>query len=247
MDLPDAIEVIRPSVEQIKYGNTSGSGVVIARDHVATAYHVVEAAVNRAVPGAELTVLAAIANKVGPGPGYMLSNFFGGRARVIAADPVADVAVLEVARGALENVPFVFAGPDGNGPVSPPAKPAAIEKTILREGEAIATSGYPLSSPALVTTPGTIAALLYNVPAGANLPELKYHAALTVNPGNSGGPVYRVADGTLVGICIAFSNSMAFHNNQPYAPGGSPVVVNSGLGIVTPIEKVVALVPQLGL
>lgn len=111
------------------------------------------------------------------------------------------------------------------------------------EGETVAVSGYPLSSPVLVTTSGAIASsweiaekdLPRQVP-GWFISHLSdsYLADLHVAHGNSGGPVYSVADGSVIGVCVA----MLPDELEPKA------AYNSGLSIMVPAKYVVALLTK---
>src|SRR5438132_584434 len=66
-------------------------------------------------------------------------------------------------------------------------KKCELELEIPADGEPIAISGYPLAEPTLVTTSGHIACswTIHNH-------QDHYLADVTANPGNSGGPVYRL-------------------------------------------------------
>lgn len=114
-----------------------------------------------------------------------------------------------------------------------------------REGVGIAVSGYPLSTPTLITTSGAIASSWSvdsvevqppGAPEGFTIPDLKdsYIADVAVNPGNSGGPVCLAASGEVIGVCVAFRVAEAGDESMPLR-------YNSGLSVVVPIKYGVEL------
>ena len=169
--------------------------------------------------------------------------------QVVARDPRHDAAVLQ-----LEPNPFTQDRPRGRvdmegggftvsamvGHVTPAANPP-------RDGERIAVSGYPMSSPTLLTTSGNIATAtatdlqeVRDPATGWTLPDLSdvYIADVAVNPGNSGGPVYFVETGEVLGVCVAFRVAHA------EADPGQVFAYNSGLAVVVPIGHALALLPH---
>ena len=109
-------------------------------------------------------------------------------------------------------------------------------------------SGYPLSYPTLITTAGIIASawdsnsmdvVPEGAPPGFTIPDMpdSYLADVAVNPGNSGGPVYLQDDGSVIGVCVAFTIAEAGN-------GGVPLRYNSGLSIVVPIRYAVDLLSR---
>jgi len=114
---------------------------------------------------------------------------------VVTRDPLNDLALLRLSRPldelkvrneiygeTLEAVPTVV----------------TLESDAPLDGEMVAISGYPLREPSLVTTAGYIASN-WTLDAG----QVRYLADVTANPGNSGGPVYRLKDTKVVGVCVA--------------------------------------------
>jgi S1-C subfamily serine protease len=65
----------------------------------------------------------------------------------------------------------------------------------------------------------------YTIPNTANT----YLANVTVNPGNSGGPVYRISDGGVIGVCVAFRIGRDSNGTDMFFN-------NSGLSLVVPIK-----------
>jgi serine protease Do len=112
------------------------------------------------------------------------------QAAVAAADPLNDVAVLTV-----------------RGGLPPPMQLGSFSQA--REGDEVAVTGFPESfsmqavgfSPTPSTSRGSISSKRYRMVDGARVAILQTDAA--VNPGNSGGPLYSLRDGTVVGIAAA--------------------------------------------
>jgi S1-C subfamily serine protease len=83
--------------------------------------------------------------------------------------------------------------------------PISVEPVTFAErrpsaGDAIATSGFPLEEPSLVTTAGVLAS---DMTHDADQPgRERLLGDLNVNRGNSGGPVYTVKDAKVIGVCI---------------------------------------------
>jgi S1-C subfamily serine protease len=128
----------------------------------------------------------------------------------------------------------------------------------------VAVSGYPLGENVLITTSGAIASSwayeseqvpLPGVP-GITIPMgIKdiFFVDMHVNHGNSGGPIYSVDTGEVIGVADAY----ALEDNvmlQPL-PGGKPesaidpnshraLMTNAGLGIVVPSRYVVQLLKK---
>jgi S1-C subfamily serine protease len=117
---------------------------------------------------------------------------------------------------------------------------AALATSAVEDGERIAVSGYPLSETVLITTSGGVAsafgtdikqANMPGGPAGFTMPDIAdiYLADVAVNPGNSGGPFYRVSDGQVIGVCVSFRVGQG-------AVGTNNFLYNSGLSVIVPIK-----------
>jgi S1-C subfamily serine protease len=253
MELPDAIDQIRPAVVQIRVQPAQpdsaigecviGTGFWVSdAGLLLTARHVIEAGneVISHMPGSRLALGLAIPNLTGP-PITIRASFEITDAEVVEEDPRHDLALLRA-----PNNPFQSgrpsgvhkAGPDSWGVNAMYGLPG-LDTSPLHDGERIAVSGYPLAEPALITTSGGIASAFGtqtqhvqspSAPAGFTVPDVadSYIADVAVNPGNSGGPVYRVADGRVIGVCVAFRIASG---NAP-----SPFFYNSGLSVVVPIK-----------
>jgi S1-C subfamily serine protease len=90
-----------------------------------------------------------------------------------------------------------------------------------RDGDGVFTCGFPMNAVALTTTSGAVATTwavetLYNA-RHHGLPDATevYHLDLAVNGGNSGGPVFALNNGHLIG--------MVLENHS--ASGGRAIVV----------------------
>jgi S1-C subfamily serine protease len=262
MELPDAIDQVRPSIVQIRVdplhpspsqeGRVIGTGFWVHPDGlILTARHVTRDAqkVMAAVPDGQLRLGMAIPNLTGPLT--IRSSFEITDAELVEEDSRHDVALLRA-----PNNPFtsgrqsgVHRLGDGVG-INALWGLASLSNVAVRDGEPIAVSGYPMAEPALVTTSGGIASAfgtdiqeiqLAQGPPGFTVPDTadSYLANVAVNPGNSGGPVYRVTDGSVIGVCVAFRVASGQLESQP-----SPFFYNSGLSIVVPIKYGQALIAR---
>lgn len=132
--------------------------------------------------------------------------------------------------------------PDGGGPTEElddgRTGPFKITTDRLAEGTEVATSGFPLSAPALVTTAGILASKFAPLDQANPGGGMRHLCDLTATGGNSGGPVYRVSDGALVGVLVAGQLS-------PLAAGDGAQSV--GLTLVTPSQNVVELLVRNGI
>lgn len=268
MILQDAIEVIRPSVVQfsvrVKGNNKSqqfGSGFIInIQGHIATCAHVVQQAELLINAGHDVSIGLAYPNientTVGGGGSLTMKNCFHHvGATLLKADQANDVALLKMNPNPFETsfVPIIQT-PDGDGPV-PLYKECSTSTSRPRDGDSVAVSGYPLNSPTLITTAGNLASGWATTDRqvtdnGKNtvVQSDVYLADISVNPGNSGGPVCRIEDGNVIGVCTAYQNAPLMFMDQT---GGQakvedrPVGINSGLCVVTPINCVLDLVESI--
>ena len=248
-----AIDIIRPSVVQISIGGSNhmrptpiGTGFIVSSTgYVLTARHVIH-------DGSALIVARQIQNGrflVGlaqPSTENMRGNFTLVEGKVIEEDPRHDLALLRMQPNPFEG--NVSSGVAVNGDRVPLLLGvAARSPSRPRDGSSIAVSGYPLSETVLITTSGALASAWAfdmqqvsppGAPAGFTMPDIKdcYLADISVNPGNSGGPVYRIPDGSVIGVCVAFRNTFVTAGQQPVVVNGEPLAYNSGLSIVVPIS-----------
>jgi S1-C subfamily serine protease len=252
MDLADAIEYVRPSIVQIAvlpgataHGtpNVLGTGFWVSENGlVMTAGHVIEDAqrLMASLPGSRLMIGQSIPSITDPEFTIRGSfNYLG--SKVVEEDPRHDIALIQVVQNpfAAEQRPFIMAvAPDTD--VYPLLGLATLSTSEVRDGEQIGVSGYPLAEPALVTTSGVIASALggnvlqaqaLGAPPGYTIPNIadSYLADVTVTPGNSGGPVYRISDGGVIGVGVAFRIGRD-------SDGTDMFFYNSGLSVVVPIK-----------
>lgn len=177
---------------------------------------------------------------VPPDPAYR-GYFSGFKFEEIDEDPIHDLALLKLNANPFTNNAVLKTR---NGDVKKIVQVKAARFSLGRpdEGEPIAVSGYPLRSSVMVTTSGAIASswevdqkdLPLGAP-GAFLSHLSdsYLADIHVNHGNSGGPVFSVADGSVIGVCVSI---------VPDSMGGSPY--NSGLSSMIPAKYVIGLLKK---
>ncbi|RLT32819.1 MAG: PDZ domain-containing protein [Chloroflexi bacterium] len=166
-DIPAMIERVRDAVVTVEnYSNASelfmptstGSGAIISPDgYIVTNNHVIEGADTLRVLFADGT---------------------GHDATLIGADPLNDIAVLQVT----DPIPTVMVL--GNS-------------DALRQGEPVIAIGSPLGSYRNTVTVGVVSALNRNV--GNDAPEGLIQTDAAINNGNSGGPLLN-ARGEIIGI-----------------------------------------------
>jgi len=210
VDLPRAIEHIRPSVYQVRINladsplNTAvlGTAFLVSMDGwLVTAKHVTDGAAEFAnvAPGS-LHASFAVGNVDSPTM-QIRASFVSVPVTVVATSDENDLALLRTPQPIGEGV-FMKLGNEGVG-IEPGSAVLSIERP--KEGESIAISGYPLNEAAMVTTAGSVASswALDAPPAIGKKMFDRYLGDLTANPGNSGGPVYRLSDGRVIGVCTA--------------------------------------------
>jgi S1-C subfamily serine protease len=244
VDLKDAIEAVRPAVVQIRDGNQHvlGTGFFIDEaGHVATARHVVEN---------QPSVLIGLAH---PNTENMRANFSLTGATVIAEDKRHDLAILQMHanpfKGEITSGIVI-----GNQQIHLLYGTATLDATRPQDGEGIAISGYPLANPALVTTSGAIGSAwnydsedvhVPGAPPGFTMPDIAdtYLADVQANPGNSGGPTYRLADAAIIGVCIEMRVSPTFDVTGT----ASGFAANAGLTVVRPVRYLADLIVNAGI
>jgi S1-C subfamily serine protease len=253
MDLADVIEYIRPSIVQIAvlpsaaaHGaqfNVLGTGFWVSENGlVITARHVIEDArrLMASFPGSRLMIGQSIPSVTDP-EFTIRGSFNYLNSEVVEEDPRHDIALIQAIRNPFvtEQRPFIKTlTPDTD--VYPLLGLATLSTSEVRDGEQVGVSGYPLAEPVLVTTSGGIASALgtniqhaqaLGAPPGYTIPNIadSYLADVAVNPGNSGGPVYRVSDGGVIGVCVAFRIGHVSNGTKMF-------LCNSGLSVVVPIK-----------
>ena len=163
-NLPDLIDEVRASVVAVVVGQGEGSGVVWSSGgNIVTNNHVIQDADSVEV------VLAS---------GERLP------ATVVAADPLTDLAVLEVE------------GQD--------LTPATFSEQLPRVGSLVVAIGNPLGFESSVTL-GIVSGLNRAIPSGGANPALVdlVQTDAAISPGNSGGALIDV-NGEVVGVNVAY-------------------------------------------
>ena len=177
---------------------SQGSGFIFDNEgHIVTNNHVVEDAL-------EITVV--------------FYNGFWADATVVATDPQADLAVLEVTP------------PEGfDWRPLPLADPNSV-----RVGHMVIAIGNPFGLAGTMTR-GIVSAVGRGMPVGDALENVRYtlpdviQTDAAINPGNSGGPLLDLY-GRVVGVNFAIN---------------SPVRSNSGVGFAIPVSIVQRVIPEL--
>jgi S1-C subfamily serine protease len=244
MALKDAIATVRPSVVQVQTSAGRGTGFFVAESgHVATAHHVVSAA------GAD-PVLIGLAHE---NTENMRANFTIVDAEIVATDPGKDLAILRPTRN-----PFAGEIPAGfvvyDTPLALPYAVATLDPARPADGEAVAISGYPLSNAVLITTAGTLASawaletqdvIPEGAPAGFTTLDVleTYVADVQGNPGNSGGPAYRIDDGVVIGVCLQVQQAPTWNAQGEIGEFSA----NAGLTVLRPARDVLELMAAAGI
>lgn len=195
-DLPDVIEHVKPSVVVIGTHQVTrspqfvmrGTGFVVGDGReVVTNAHVIEQVTDAAAGETLMIVARSAGGTPQPRP-----------AKVLTVDKSHDLALLRIEGQALPALTLHDSDP-------------------VREGQAIAFTGFPIGgvlglSP--VTHRGIISSITPIVLPGANARQLNarvvqqirsgsfdiYQLDATAYPGNSGGPLYEVGHGEVIGI-----------------------------------------------
>lgn len=140
---------------------------------------------------------------------------------VVDRDEKHDVALLKMVRNPFRNMsdpPMVLTRTERvNSPV-----PGVVIFDVARpeEGERIAISGFPLLGLAMKTNSGTVASS-WETDKNQSGPQRglvdSYVTDVQVNPGDSGGPVYSVTTGAVIGLCHSFTTALVSVHDQ-YMP-----------------------------
>lgn len=171
--VPDVVRSVRPAVVQIivatPEGSGSGSGFIIDKEsHIITNNHVVEGATRVTV---------------------VLPDNRTARAEVIGADPLTDLAVIQI--------------PQRNLPIVPLGDSSKLEvgETVIAIGSALGRPGGPTVTTGVASALNRSQSEPGDDPSGADVVRL-YDLIQTdaaINPGNSGGPLLNLR-GEVVGI-----------------------------------------------
>lgn len=279
MNLSAAVQFIRPSVVQIVVELNSppapggfparpsrpvplGTGFLVNEDgYVATALHVVRAFENLQGQGQKrLLVGTALPNLENYKGLSIRGSFQLTECDIIDEDARHDLALLKLKQNPFKGELGTFANIRGEK-IGSEHKAATLSPGRPLDGEAIAVSGYPLSNTVLITTSGNLASAWgYDVadvhvpgrPEWFRFPDVadSYLADVQVNGGNSGGPVYSVENGKVIGVCVAFANAPVVYSDgdhEPASAGNRPLSYNSGLSVVVPIRYVIDMLKKKNL
>lgn len=195
-DLPEIIDRVKPSVVVVGTHQLTrsppfvmrGTGFAVGDGRlVATNHHVIQAAIDEA-GGERLVVVARVTG----------STMQQRAARIVAVDNVHDLALLRI-----------------DGPALPVL--SLDEADAVREGQSVAFTGFPIGavlglSP--VTHRGIISAITPIAVPAANARQINarvvqqirsgafdiYQLDATAYPGNSGGPLFELNHGQVIGL-----------------------------------------------
>jgi serine protease Do len=158
--------------------------------------------------------------------------------RLVAEDPINDVALLELEMppGAASVELSVRNEDTGEKYTSGRTGPVKFSALRPREGTEIVVSGFPLSAPSLVSTQGIVASTFAPLDPNDPASPIAYLCDVTAIGGNSGGPVYRVSDGAVIGLCRAVKVANV---------GSSKYTIP--LTVVTPVHHIIALMEGAGI
>ena len=260
MDLATAVKCVQPSIVQINFSahgragestaaqpthvnRSLGTGFVVsAEGYVVTASHVIQEGL-RALDRVESDIKTLSVGFAYPNTPTMRANFTLMPFDLVDTDSIHDIALLRL-RG--KEIPPMI----GN---RPPLKLQPVDLNCDRpdDGVAIGVSGYPVNQPVLVTNGGFMAtSWAFDIEGlrSRETPEFyrrletadSYLADINVNPGNSGGPVYLVGDGSVIGMCVGYLRtnvSDAQHTPICY-------YYNTGLAVMVPARYVCDLLER---
>ena len=269
-NVTDAVKIASPSIVQISAeleipnpNNPSGrlnvtrvlgTGFLVSKDgYVATAKHVVTLPPN--VILVDLLVGLPMPNK--DSGIFMRGNFQVISSKIIAVDPNNDVALLKCEINPFTNKSKPIGVINGKEISNNSYTVFILDPNRPNEGLQIASSGYPFASSILVTSVGYLASawevnsdqlrsLDFQYPERGNV----YLGDLRVNKGNSGGPVYSVETGYVIGVCVSYTNALVILPDQsgggiPLIIEGKPATYNAGITHITPIQYVIRLLNQV--
>ncbi len=269
MSVAEAIESVRHSIVQIvvklepsqmqQPGNPIrpiGSGFLISSDgYVITARHVIN--LGPSIPINQMRVslpLPIIDSKTFS----MRGGFTGVAFEVVEQDEQHDLALLKLQRNPFKNQvsPGIHvAGEDIKLIVSVPI----LNQERPKDGTQIAVSGYPLGETVLITNVGYIASSwatnIVNVPIPNAPPGFQridiadvYYADIQMNHGNSGGPVYSIETGDIIGVAVAvrLTEIELEGGGSITTPDNRKLLYNAGIGLVVPMRYVLDLTRKHG-
>ena len=249
MDIPDAIEAIRPSIYQISIyrGLPSdsivlGTGFQVAPQWLVTAKHVTDPARDLiAQQGGWLAAGMAIGNM--DSPMKMRANFTIEAASIVDTDADNDLCLLRLR---FRPRPFVRTP---HRPIDETAgTPASLDLERPNEGQMVGVSGYPLHEAAMVTKVGIVASSWAVADKQNNLGinNDRYLGDFTANPAHSGAPVYRISSQKVIGVCVGTKLTAVIDDSVGDRPVPS-VATSAGLTVIIPAPFVADLLDRNGI
>jgi len=256
-DITDVIDDVTPAVVQISVaagGAVLGTGFLVNKSGDAvTANHVISDLGGRA------TVGVAVPNYEDANHNRVSGSFTLFEYDVLSVDAEHDLAVLRPHEPAgnpfREPKPVLVRIGDVDVGIQPDVVRLRVERP--RDGMAIATSGYPFGEVNLITSTGYVASS-WTVERDEVRDPLSgrsvlrgvadsYLADMQVNGGNSGGPVYRLADAAVIGVCVSSRGAPTwFEDGQPVQTDKGLVLYDSGISSVVPATYVADLLDDSG-
>ena len=208
----------------------AGTGFIVENDLAITALHVI-----KAISKANGRMLIGVALNDDPsGRIKIRGSFILSHAEVVKIDEMNDIALLQLTGGKKFNL-LTSGISIGDNPHPVTIDTVDFDIDLPENGELIATSGYPLSEPQLVTSSGIIASN-WTLEEG----QERFLADMTINRGNSGGPVYLHKNGKVIGVSCAYRSAALSDSSGDINSDG--LTHNSGLSLVVPAEYVVRLI-----
>lgn len=234
----------------------NADGYAVTARHVAQAFQSIQAAGTK-------TLMVGVATpnldefKAGGSTVSIRGSFVLVECDVADEDVRHDLALLKLKQNPFKGELGTFMKV-GDKSIGYPHRVATLTSGRPHDGEAIAVSGYPFGSPVLVTTSGNLASSwasetvevqIPGAPPGFRMPDTSdfYLADMHSNPGNSGGPVYTVARGWVIGVCHGAEMAPVVYgdgNRESASIGGRAIFSNSGLAVVIPIRYVIELLKK---
>ncbi len=248
MDIPDAVEAIRPSIYQISIyrGLPSdsivlGTGFQVAPEYLVTAKHVTDPVSDLiAQQGGWLAAGMAIGNM--DSPVKMRASFTIEAASIVDTDADNDLSLLRLR---FRPRPFVQT-PSQTIDITA-GTPVSLDVNRPNEGEGVGVSGYPLHEAAMVTNVGIVASSWAVADKNNNqgINNDRYLGNFTTNPADSGAPVFRLSDQRVIGVCVG-GKLTAVMNSVSDKPVPD-VAISAGLTVIVPAPFVVDLLNRNGI
>lgn len=253
--LPDTIDRVRPSIVRVRSECGNGTAFLVSKEGFAlTAAHMV-ACRGVSLAGQRVEIGLPLVYSV-TDQTQERGNFTFIDADVIEHEDGHDVALLKLSRNPFREE--IQSGYTLEGKPLPlmPLGVALLSTRTLREGEPVAVSGFPFISSVLITNAGIIAStrMAHYFDARGEGVHVRvtsdfYFADMTVNHGNSGGPVYD-ASSEVIGIVSAFKVaelerfvSGAWQQTR----GEGAYGYNARLAVIVPIAHAKALMTKHGI